>query len=435
MSTIDKVKAYQRFDSRGNPTVKVEVTVNNHTASAMVPSGASTGDHEALELRDHGERFLGLGVEKAIGNVEEIEKILVGHDIFDQVNIDKLMIELDGTENKSRLGANAILAVSMAVVRTAALVSGKEVFHYINSLFGEPKMSLPIPMMNIINGGAHVNWEGSDFQEYMIVPSGADTFSQGLMWGVETYHALKSLLGKKGYSTLVGDEGGFAPNIQSNTKLIDLITDAIVQAGYKPGEEISIALDPAVSEIYDKDNKKYKLHTQNRELTSDEMIIMWEELVNNYPIISLEDALDQDDWEGWTALTQKLGKKVQIVGDDFLVTNTKRIDRAIQEKSANALLVKLNQIGTVTETLNAIAKCKEANWNTIVSHRSGETEDAFISDLCVATASGQIKTGAPARSERVAKYNRLLDIDEIDLVKLSQTVEFTGNTPFTGKQR
>ncbi len=411
-TTIEAVNAREVLDSRGNPTIEVEVTLfDGSWGRAMVPSGASTGVHEALELRDGDvNRYSGKGVHLAVENVNtHIAELLLGWDGTQQRDIDLSMIELDGTENKSRLGANAILGVSLALAKAASASLGLPLYRYIGGVHAHV---LPVPMLNILNGGAHTGWQSTDAQEFMIMPLGAPTFSEALRWGVEVYHALRSVLKTKGYTTLVGDEGGFAPTLSANQEAVEIILEAISIAGYKPGEDISIALDPAASEFYDDKKKLYKLRTERKELTSEEMVNYWVDWVEQFPIVSIEDGLAQDDWSGWKALTKKIGEKIQIVGDDLLVTNPKRVQKGIEEKACNALLVKLNQIGTLTETIEAVELCKKAGWRAVTSHRSGETEDTTIADLAVALNMGQIKTGAPARSDRVAKYNQLLRIEE-----------------------
>ena len=410
MSLIDYVYAREVLDSRGNPTVEVEVgTINGGFGSAIVPSGASTGVHEAVELRDGEERYNGKGVEKAVANVNErIAEELICFDVFDQLGIDKMLIELDGTENKGELGANAILGVSIAVARAAANEAGLPLYQYLG---GVNAKTMPIPMMNIINGGEHAD-NNVDIQEFMIMPIGAETFKEALRMGAEVYHALKKVLKDKGLSTGVGDEGGFAPNLESNKKAFDCILEAVKAAGYEAGKDIVLAIDAAASEFYDEDKKKYVLAGEGREFTAEELSKFYQELVNEYPIYSIEDGLAEDDWEGWKHLTELLGNKVQLVGDDFFVTNTKRLQEGIEKKSANSILIKLNQIGTITETLDAIELAKRHNYTAIISHRSGESEDSTIADLAVATNAGFIKTGAPARSERVAKYNELLRIED-----------------------
>ena len=410
MSLIDYIYAREVLDSRGNPTVEVEVgTLNGGFGSAIVQSGASTGIHEAVELRDGEERYNGKGVEKAVENVnEKIAEELICFDCFDQLGIDKMLIELDGSENKGNLGANAILGVSIAVARAAANEAGLPLYQYLG---GVNAKTMPIPMMNIINGGEHAD-NNVDIQEFMIMPVGAKTFKEALRMGAEVYHALKKVLKDKGLSTGVGDEGGFAPNLESNKKAFDCILEAVKAAGYQAGKDIVLAIDAAASEFYDKDKKKYILAGEGREFTSEELSKFYEELVNEYPIYSIEDGLDEDDWEGWKHLTDLIGDKVQLVGDDFFVTNTKRLQEGIEKESANSILIKLNQIGTITETLDSIELAKRHNYTAIISHRSGESEDSTIADLAVATNAGFIKTGAPARSERVAKYNELLRIED-----------------------
>ena len=407
MTAITNILAREVLDSRGNPTVEVEVLLENGaTGRAIVPSGASTGEHEAVELRDGGKRFLGKGVLQAVSNVNsEIRDLLLGLDGLDQQTIDKKIIALDGTENKSRLGANALLGVSLAVARAASSARNLPLY---KSVGGDNANTLPVPMMNVLNGGMHAD-NNIDLQEFMIMPIGATRFSEGLQWGVETYHTLKSLLKAKGLSTAVGDEGGFAPNLANNESAIEFLVDAITRAGFKPGVDIAIALDPAMSELY-KDSR-YHMAGENKIFTSDELAEWWVSLVDKYPIVSIEDGMAQDDWDGWEALSSALGQRIQLVGDDLFVTNTKRLQQGIDRKIANSILIKVNQIGTLTETLNAISLAKKNNYTSVMSHRSGETEDSTIADLAVATNCGQIKTGAPARSDRVAKYNQLLRIE------------------------
>lgn len=409
-SMIQSVYAREILDSRGNPTVEVDVHLDTGAfGRAAVPSGASTGVHEAHELRDgEKDRFLGKGVSQAVANVnEEIAEVLVGLDPYDQIGIDRLMCEVDGTENKGRLGANAILGVSLAVARAAAQDCGLPLYRYLG---GPSARTLPVPMMNILNGGQHALGSSVDMQEFMVMPVGAHTFGEGLRWGTEIFHTLKKILAGKGLSTNVGDEGGYAPSLGSNEEAVQVVTQAIEEAGYGPGEQVVIALDPASSEFY-KDGK-YVLKGEGRELTSDEMVDYWAALTEKYPIVSIEDGLAEDDWEGWQKLTERIGERVQLVGDDLYVTNTKRLRRGIDEQSGNAILVKLNQIGTLSETLDAINLAQRNTFRAIISHRSGETDDTFISDLAVATNAGQIKTGAPSRVDRVAKYNQLLRIEE-----------------------
>jgi len=422
MSTkITRVHARQILDSRGNPTVEADVYVGTSARGrAAVPSGASTGEHEALELRDGDKsRYSGKGVLKAVGNVNtEIAKAVAGIDAADQRALDKRMIELDGTPTKSRLGANAILAVSMAAARGAAAAQNLPLYKYLARYSTDSSANLlPVPMMNILNGGAHAD-SSVDFQEFMVMPIGAPKFSEALRWGVEIFHALKTALKKHGYSTAVGDEGGFAPSCKSNEEAIQIVLEAIAGAGYKPGEQVSIALDPASSEFYDKASGKYVFKKSDKTVhTSAEMAAYWTLWAEKYPIVSIEDGMAEDDWAGWKSLTQSIGsktskKKIQLVGDDLFVTNTTRLSRGINEGIANAILIKLNQIGSVSETIDAIELARKAGYNSIISHRSGETEDTFIADLAVATAAGQIKTGSASRTDRIAKYNQLLRIEE-----------------------
>lgn len=413
MSLIDYVYAREVLDSRGNPTVEVEIgTQNGGFGRAIVPSGASTGIHEACELRDGENRYGGKGVEKAVNNVnEKIATELIAYDCFDQVGIDEMLIALDGSENKTELGANAILGVSIAVARAAANELGLPLYQYIG---GVNAKTLPVPMMNIINGGEHAD-NNVDIQEFMIMPVGAESFKEALRMGAEVYHSLKKVLKDKGLSTGVGDEGGFAPNLESNKKAFDCIIEAVEKAGFKPGEDIILAIDAAASEFYDKDKNKYVLAGEGKEMTSEELSKFYEELIDEYPIYSIEDGLHEDDWKGWKHLKALIGDRVQLVGDDLFVTNTKRLQKGIDENAANSILIKLNQIGTITETLDAIELAKRHNITSIISHRSGESEDSTIADFAVATNAGFIKTGAPARSERIAKYNELLRIeDEMD---------------------
>jgi len=422
MSTkITRVHARQVIDSRGNPTVEADVYVAAGTRGrAAVPSGASTGEHEALELRDADKsRYLGKGVLKAVGNVNtEIAKSVVGMDAGDQRALDKRMIELDGSPTKARLGANAILAVSMAAARAAAAAQNLPLYKYLARYSTNSSATLlPVPMMNILNGGAHAD-SSVDFQEFMVMPVGAPNFSEALRWGVEIFHALKSALKKHGYSTAVGDEGGFAPSCKSNEEAIQIVLEAITAAGYKPGEQVGIALDPAASEFYDKASGQYVFKKSDKSThSSEDMVEYWARWVEKYPIVSLEDGMGEEDWPGWKKLTEKLGaksssKRIQLVGDDIFVTNTEIFARGINQSIANAILIKLNQIGTVTETIDAIELARKAGYNSIISHRSGETEDTFIADLAVATAAGQIKTGSASRTDRIAKYNQLLRIEE-----------------------
>jgi len=409
MSYIEDIVAREILDSRGNPTVEVEVIVADGSfGRAAVPSGASTGVHEALELRDGDKgRYLGKGVLTAVENVNSIiAEELVGWDVTDQKGIDEFMIELDGTPNKAKLGANAVLGVSLAVAKAAANYAGMPLYRYIGGTYAH---MLPVPMMNILNGGKHAV-DGPDLQEFMAMPIGAPTFAEALRWGAETYHALKSVLKSKGYGVGVGDEGGFAPSLKTNEEAIEVILEAIEKAGYTPGEDIWIAMDPAASEIYE--DGKYNLAKEGRVLSSEEMVDFYANWVEKYPIISIEDGLDEDDWDGFKLMVERLGDKLQIVGDDLLVTNTERIERAIKENAANSVLIKLKQIGSPTETTAAVRMAHKHGWTAVTSHRSGETEDATIADLAVALNTGQIKTGAPARSDRVAKYNQLLRIEE-----------------------
>jgi enolase len=412
MSYIAEIHARQILDSRGNPTVEVDiVTDEGALGRAAVPSGASTGIHEAVELRDNDKKkYVGKGVLKAVKNVNDIiAKELLGFEVADQTGLDNAMIQLDGTANKAKLGANGILAVSMAAAKAAALEAGLPLYRYIG---GTNAKTLPIPMMNILNGGAHAD-NKIDFQEFMVMPVGATSFSEGLRWGVEIFHALKTVLKKKGFSTNVGDEGGFAPNIQSNEEAIETVLIAIEAAGYKTGSQITIAMDAANSELWDGKKKKYVFHkSSGKEMSSEQLAKYWEKWVKDYPITSIEDGMAEDDWEGWKMLTQLVGKKCQLVGDDLFVTNVTRLQQGIDKSIANALLVKVNQIGTVTETINAVTLAQHNGYNTIMSHRSGETEDNTIADLAVALNCGQIKTGSASRSDRMAKYNQLIRIEE-----------------------
>ena len=413
MSNIIHIHARQILDSRGNPTVEADViTENGFQGRAAVPSGASTGKHEAVELRDDDKKnYFGKSVLRAVQNVNTlIADALIGFPVNDQPAIDKKLIALDGTENKNKLGANAMLAVSMAVAKAAAQESSLPLFRYIG---GVNSNTLPVPLMNILNGGVHAD-NKIDFQEFMIVPIGANTFSEGLRWGVEVFHHLKNVLKKKGYSTNVGDEGGFAPDIKSNEEAIETVLQAIEVAGYKVGEQISIAIDAASTEMFDEKSKTYKFYkSSNNIISSDEMIEYWATWVNKYPIISIEDGMAEDDWNGWKKLTQILGHKVQLVGDDLFVTNVKRLQKGIDENIANSILIKVNQIGTLTETIDAVQLAQRSGYTTIMSHRSGETEDTTIADLAVALNCGQIKTGSASRTDRVAKYNQLLRIEEL----------------------
>lgn len=411
MSLIEFVHARQILDSRGNPTIEVDIiTDNGVTGRAAVPSGASTGVHEAVELRDGDKsRFMGKGVLKAVENVtEKIASEIVGYPVYEQNNIDKIMIDLDGTENKSNLGANAILGVSLAVAKAAAQEAGQSLYRYIG---GVNANTLPIPMMNILNGGSHAD-NAIDFQEFMVMPIKAPTFSEALRTGVEIFHSLKKVLGDMGHSTNVGDEGGFAPNLGSNKEAIEVVLMAMEKAGYRPGEDVFIAMDPASSEYYIKEEGVYHLASTGDKLTSSEMAAFWKDWVNKYPIISLEDAMDEDDWSGWKELTGMIGDKVQLVGDDLFVTNVKRLQKGIDEGIANSILIKVNQIGSLTETINAVNLANRNAYTSVISHRSGETEDNTIADLAVALNTGQIKTGSASRSDRLAKYNQLLRIEE-----------------------
>lgn len=413
MSYISEIFARQILDSRGNPTVEVDViTDEGALGRAAVPSGASTGIHEAAELRDNDKKkYVGKGVLKAVKNVNDIiAPALLGNDVADQTGIDEMMIQLDGTPNKSKLGANAILAVSLAVAKAAAEEANLPLFRYVG---GTNAKTIPIPMMNILNGGAHAD-NKIDFQEFMVMPVGAPSFSEGLRWGVEIFHALKTVLKKKGFSTNVGDEGGFAPNIQSNEEAIETVLTAIEAAGYKTGSQIMIAMDAANSELWDSKKKKYVFHkSSGKEMSSEQLVKYWESWVKKYPICSIEDGMAEDDWAGWKLLTDTVGNKCQLVGDDLFVTNVTRLQQGIDSKTANALLVKVNQIGTLTETINAVTMAQHNGYNTIMSHRSGETEDNTIADLAVALNCGQIKTGSASRSDRMAKYNQLIRIEEL----------------------
>ncbi len=425
MSTIIDLYAREILDSRGNPTVEVEVFLEDGSfGRAGIPSGASTGAFEAVELRDGDkDRYLGKGVQKAVDNVNEIiAPELIGYDATEQVAIDNLLIELDGTPNKAKLGANAILGVSLAVAKAAADSLGVPVYQYIG---GTNAKTLPTPMMNILNGGSHAD-NNVDIQEFMIMPVGPATYKEALRMGVEVYHALKAVLKGKGLSTGVGDEGGFAPNLPSNEEALKVIMEAIEKAGYKPGEDILLAVDAAASEFYDKANGVYNLASEGKTFTSAEMVDYYAALVEKYPIISIEDGLDEEDWDGWKLMVKKLGDKLQIVGDDLFVTNTERLKRGIEGGNANSILIKLNQIGTLTETLDAIEMAKRAKFTTVISHRSGETDESIIADLAVAINAGQIKTGAPARIDRVAKYNQLLRIEEM----LFDTAIYAGKDAF-----
>jgi enolase len=412
MSIIIDIHARQILDSRGNPTIEVDViTEDGHMGRAAVPSGASTGVHEAVELRDGDKSvYMGKGVLKAVDNVlVDLREVLIGEDVTDQNLIDTAMLELDGTANKSNLGANAILGVSLACAKAGASVTNQPLYRYVG---GVNANTLPVPMLNILNGGSHAD-NSIDFQEFMIMPFGADTFSEALRMGVEVFHHLKSVLKSKGYSTNVGDEGGFAPNIKSNEEAIETVLKAIESAGYKPGQDIWIAMDAAASEFYNKKENVYHFHkSDGRKLSSDEMAAYWAAWCEKYPIVSIEDGMDEDDWAGWKSLTEKIGNKVQLVGDDLFVTNTQRLARGIEENIANSILIKVNQIGTLTETINAVNLASRNRYTSVMSHRSGETEDTTIADLAVALNTGQIKTGSASRTDRIAKYNQLLRIEE-----------------------
>ena len=409
---IKKVIGRQILDSRGNPTVEVDVILfNGSRGRAAVPSGASTGVHEAVELRDGDKsNYSGKSVSKAVANVNgPIAELLEGRDATQQREIDLSLIDLDGTKNKSKLGANAILGASLATAKAAARALDLPLYRYVGGVYAHV---LPVPMMNILNGGAHTGWQSTDAQEFMVMPMAAESFSEGLRWGTEIYHALKTVLKGRGYSTLVGDEGGYAPALKANAEAIEVILEAIDKAGYKAGEQVAIALDPAASEFYEADEGVYNLRKEGKKLSSEEMVEFWKSWVEQYPIVSIEDGLAEDDWDGWKMLMKEIGNQIQIVGDDLLVTNPERVRRGIEENACNALLVKVNQIGSLTETIQAVEICQQAGWRAVTSHRSGETEDTTIADLAVALNMGQIKTGAPARSDRVAKYNQLLRIEE-----------------------
>ncbi len=408
MSQIEHVHARQVLDSRGNPTVEVELALRSGaTGRAAVPSGASTGEFEATELRDGGEAYLGKGVTRAVGNVNgEMASAIAGQDATDQAGLDRALIELDGTPNKARLGANAILGVSLAAAHAAAAEEGQPLWRYLG---GEAAHVLPVPMMNVLNGGAHAD-NRMDFQEFMVVPVGAPSFTEALRTGAEVFHALKAILKEAGLATAVGDEGGFAPDLGSNEEALQMLVKGIEAAGYRPGEDVAIALDPATSEVFA--DGAYVLEHEGRTLSAEEMAALWADLADRYPIVSIEDGMDEEDWDGWRALTQRLGERVQLVGDDLFVTNTQRLRRGIETGAGNSILVKVNQIGTLSETLDAVRTAREAGYSAVMSHRSGETEDVTIADLAVATGCGQIKTGAPSRSDRVAKYNQLLRIEE-----------------------
>jgi len=419
---ITSVEGIEVLDSRGNPTVEVRVILEDGSAgTAIVPSGASTGIHEALEMRDGDKnRYNGKGVLSAVEHVNgEIAENLLWWEATEQKAIDQMLIELDGTPNKSRLGANAILGASLAVAKAAAISLGIPLYRYIGGVYAHV---LPVPMMNILNGGAHTGWQSTDAQEFMVMPLGAPTFAEGLRWGTEIYQALKGVLKARGYVTLVGDEGGYAPPLKANKEAVEVILEAIEKAGYKAGNNVAIALDPAASELYDEETSTYNLRKEGKKLTGEQMVEFWIDWIRQYPIVSIEDGLAQDDWESWKLLTKEIGHKIQIVGDDLLVTNPERVRRAIKEEACNALLVKVNQIGTLTETIEAVETCQRSGWRAVTSHRSGETEDSTIADLAVALNTGQIKTGAPARSDRVAKYNQLLRIE----AELGETAVYAG---------
>lgn len=419
---ITSVEGIEVLDSRGNPTVEVRVILGDGSAgTAIVPSGASTGIHEALEMRDGDKnRYNGKGVLSAVEHVNgEIAENLLWWEATEQKAIDQMLIDLDGTPNKSRLGANAILGASLAVAKAAAISLGIPLYRYIGGVYAHV---LPVPMMNILNGGAHTGWQSTDAQEFMVMPLGSPTFAEGLRWGAEIYQALKGVLKARGYVTLVGDEGGYAPPLKANKEAVEVILEAIEKAGYKAGTDVAIALDPAASELYDEETKTYNLRKEGKKLTGEQMVAFWIDWTRQYPIVSIEDGLAQDDWESWKLLTKEIGHKIQIVGDDLLVTNPERVRRAIKEEACNALLVKVNQIGSLTETIEAVETCQRSGWRAVTSHRSGETEDSTIADLAVALNTGQIKTGAPARSDRVAKYNQLLRIE----AELGETAIYAG---------
>lgn len=424
MSSIIEIYGREVLDSRGNPTVEVEVyTQGGGFGRAIVPSGASTGEYEAVELRDGDDRYMGKGVENAVANVNEvIAHDLLDYDVLDQLGIDEALLALDGTDNKSKLGANAILGVSLAVAKAAADELGLPLYQYIG---GVGARTLPVPMMNILNGGEHAD-NNVDIQEFMIMPVGATSFKEGLRMGAEVYHHLKKVIKEKGLSTGVGDEGGFAPNLDSNVEALDLIVEAVKSAGLTPGKDIVFALDVAASEMYDADKKVYVLAGEGKEKTAADMVAWYEEITSRYPVMSIEDGLDEDDWEGWKLLTEKLGDKIQLVGDDLFVTNVKRLARGIEEGVANSILVKLNQIGSLSETIDSVQMAHRASMTAVISHRSGETEDATIADLAVALNAGQIKTGAPARTDRVAKYNQLLRIED----ELGELARYEGMNVF-----
>ncbi|MGD2252066.1 MAG: phosphopyruvate hydratase [Anaerolineales bacterium] len=419
---ITKVFAREVLDSRSNPTVEVEVGLEDGSMGrAIVPSGASTGAHEALELRDGDrDRYRGKGVLKAVGNVNgPIAEMLIGKDASDQQGLDQALKDLDATPNKSKLGANAMLGCSLAAAKAAAASGGNALYEHLG---GAEARLIPVPMLNILNGGAHTGWQSTDVQEFMIMPLGAPTFAEGLRWGSEIYHELREVLKGLGYTVLVGDEGGYAPAIEANVEAVEVILEAINRAGYRAGEQIGLALDPAVTELFDAETGKYQLRREGKTFTSEQMVNFWKDWVAQFPIVSIEDGMAEDDWDGWELMTQELGEQIQIVGDDLLVTNPVRVRKAIEQRSCNALLVKLNQIGTLTETIEAVDLCHKAGWRAVTSHRSGETEDTTIADLAVGLSMGQIKTGAPARSDRVAKYNQLIRIEEA----LGQRAEYAG---------
>ena len=422
MSKIETLHARQILDSRGNPTVEVDLVLDSGVQGrAAVPSGASTGEFEATELRDGGDAYGGKGVTQAVANVNgEIADAVMGYDVLDQRELDRALIDLDGTANKERLGANAILGVSLAAARAAAAEVRAPLWRYLG---GEAARTLPVPMMNVLNGGAHAD-NSVDFQEFMIVPVGAPSFAEALRTGAEVFHALKKTLSKRGLATAVGDEGGFAPDLESNEAALQMLIEGVEAAGYTPGEDVAIALDPATSEIFD--DGVYKLTHEGRDLSPEEMAAYWADLSDRYPILSIEDGMDEEDWDGWRALTERIGERVQLVGDDLFVTNTERLKRGIDSGVANSILIKVNQIGTLTETLAAIDMARGAGYTAVMSHRSGETEDTTIADLAVATGCGQIKTGAPSRSDRVAKYNQLLRIEEA----LGDKAEYPGRSVF-----
>ena len=424
MSSIIEVYGREVLDSRGNPTVEVEVyTAAGGFGRAIVPSGASTGAYEAIELRDGDDRYMGKGVENAVAHVNEvIAQEILDYDVLDQLGIDEALLDLDGTENKAKLGANAILGVSLAVAKAAADELGLPLYQYIG---GVGARTLPVPMMNILNGGEHAD-NNVDIQEFMIMPVGAENFKEGLRMGAEVYHNLKKVINSKGLSTGVGDEGGFAPDLKSNVEALELIVEAVKEAGLVPGEDIVFALDVAASEMYDKDKKVYVLKGEGKELTAEEMVAWYEDITSRFPVKSIEDGLDEDDWEGWKMLTERLGEKIQLVGDDLFVTNVKRLARGIEEGVGNSILIKLNQIGSLTETIDAVNMAHRASMTAVISHRSGETEDATIADLAVALNTGQIKTGAPARTDRVAKYNQLLRIED----ELGELARYEGKNLF-----